>query len=323
MRAESRRFGQLPSTFAVVALASIAAACATGPGPTPIVVYVTPAPTTVPAVVTLPPLVPDSSAAGAVSPAAGSGGPEVPPFAASSSTPALTPSPTPVPTLRPTIDRFQQTGSHGWLGTGGDDVVFLQLTVAGNVIEGTLSWDFAEPGTYQVQEAFATTSGLLSGTSATLTVSPPVRGAQAMTARLNGSRMELTYPSAAGTLRTMLLDERTPDDYNVALAELRTREGQAATAAQTAAARASCSIGVSGHDATILVTGRDVGPACDQLAATVGLPFVDSWGRAQHPAQLPRGDTVVCSGNRSGFTVEVVDSGGRFYAGIICRALFP
>lgn len=83
--------------------------------------------------------------------------------------------------------------------------------------------------------------------------------------------------------------------------------------APTPAAGPECAVGVQGHDATVVIQGPDAQTYCDSATQ-------DGYV-ARDPSAVPTFSSIACHYDLGQSRATVHDTGGQYYAGIICGQL--
>ena len=73
-----------------------------------------------------------------------------------------------------------------------------------------------------------------------------------------------------------------------------------------------CTLVYGSHDATTVVSGSGGDRVCAEIVV-----WDSTWVSA---TEVPSGTTPVCAFDREGAHVSVVDSGGQYYGGLLCKA---
>ena len=128
-------------------------------------------------------------------------------------------------------------GLSGYLAIASDGVVFLQWTQADGALTGSLTMAYTpsgDPTTLKTQNAAFT--GVLSGSSVTLSFPEGLGVSTTWTGAFNGSSLVLSFATASGNLNTLTFAPASVADYNQALAQVQAQVQQAQGAASAAAA---------------------------------------------------------------------------------------
>jgi len=204
------------------------------------------------------------------------------------------------------------------------------LTIAGPAVAGTLTWVFViAPDDHLPKTISSSVTGTTSDTALTVTLSDSPSGAVTWSGQVSTNSLTFAVPRADGSIGTLTVVPGTLDAYNAALgvfqakqAELHQAEINATAAAAAAAEQAatSCSSTVSGHDASLVVSGaaRAVGECRSlvALAPSAGGP----WLGPIFPSSTPLG-SLVCTGTRDAYSVAIFDTGGQDYGTAACKVL--
>jgi PDZ domain len=224
----------------------------------------------------------------------------------------------------------------GWLSEQADGVAFLNLTIDGSGVAGTVTWVFVSgSGDHLPKTISATAIGTSSDTAVTVTLSDSPFGPVTWSGQLAANSITFAVPQAGGAIATLTFVPGTPDEYNAALGLFQANEAAlyqadldaAATAAASAAASAaaaeqaatSCSATVSALDAALVVSGG-VGAVDECRSLLARLPTADgSWLSPVAPDAMSIGG-LICTGERDGWSVEVVGAGSEFSIPV-CKTL--
>lgn len=119
--------------------------------------------------------------------------------------------------------------SASFLATGPGVAMFLQWTRSDKSLSGSLSIASVESGAIDLQSQNVAFSGVVSGSSVTLTMPQGLGAVTSLSGSLSGSHLRLNVPASDGTLAEDEFVPATTDDYNAAVRGLR----QKVTNAQT------------------------------------------------------------------------------------------
>jgi len=127
-----------------------------------------------------------------------------------------------------TVSDSSNGTASAYLGQGPNFALFLQWTLAGTSASGSLNESYIKPADpYHVGTLSAAFTGVISGSSLTLTFPQGFGNSTSWSGTLHGSELTLNYPNSNGTLASLQMLPANVDDYNGAVASLETNAGQA------------------------------------------------------------------------------------------------
>ena len=133
-------------------------------------------------------------------------------------------------------------GLQGYLAYASNGVVFLQWTMSGDDLSGSLTQAYTGSGEpTNLKHESASFTGVVSGDSITLNFPEGLGLSHTWTGAFSGDTLTMSYPAPDGSLSTLVFSPSTVADYNAALAaeQARVKLGQDAAAQASAAAAAA------------------------------------------------------------------------------------
>ncbi|MHB1721182.1 MAG: hypothetical protein ACYCS4_13985 [Acidimicrobiales bacterium] len=159
------------------------------------------------------------------------------------------------------------SGPPGYLAANSSEALFVQMTRNGSQLAGTVSGAFissSNPG--QVETGHSSFTGIVSGSSVTLTFSNGLFGATNLTGTLNGSTLVLSGPGSGGSLVDFTFSASSVGAYNEAVAKLNKSAAAAYRKEQQQAAAAAAAQAQKKADQAVEAAGSTLSSDLSTLA---------------------------------------------------------